>query len=338
MPIKPPEQQDDANLDGIQLGQTLPMQSLRDSKDFFFLYMQRQFPDLELFRKNIYPALCTILAAYEPPLVEFIQHLFNWQAEELRDFIRPVGSLFPVTDESGHNVIKPYIPSLSGWLTDESQAGPYFVCIAEGHRTLADLGWRDYQHDVQSLSSYFLRYLPQHLFQEGRKDDAILLLDNEEFHARRREIPNQIRIEEAKLRFPSVAEFLRYRENDYQSALTLGDPEDCSLTVSARDLNETEASRLYAKETFLAGEDVYNHVEYTIYAVVTFDGQRHEGYVSREKSLAEVLPTFRSPPVMVLQTHHASGPTGPGCLWFHEEEVVLLRVPPSMRNALGSPE
>ena len=49
---------------------------------------QRQFPDLEKFRKDVRPALRAILAAREPLPVEILQRLFNWQDEELRDFTR----------------------------------------------------------------------------------------------------------------------------------------------------------------------------------------------------------------------------------------------------------
>ena len=74
----------------------------------FSQYFQRQFPDLEKFRKDVRPALRAILAAREPLPVEVLQRLFNWQDEALRDFIRLLGSLFPVTTEAGHEVIKPY--------------------------------------------------------------------------------------------------------------------------------------------------------------------------------------------------------------------------------------
>jgi hypothetical protein len=129
----------------------------------FFQYFQRQFPDLEKFRKELRPALRAILAAREPLPVEILQRLFNWQDEELRDFIRPLGSLFPVTSESGEEVIKPYHKSLSDWLTDEVKAGAYFVSVDQGHRMLATLGWKDYTNGVHAMVGYNLRYAAWHL-------------------------------------------------------------------------------------------------------------------------------------------------------------------------------
>jgi hypothetical protein len=72
----------------------------------FCQWFQRQFPDLEKFRKDIRPALRAILAAREPLPLEILQRLFNWQDEELRDFTRALGSLFPVAKEATGEVIK----------------------------------------------------------------------------------------------------------------------------------------------------------------------------------------------------------------------------------------
>lgn len=129
----------------------------------FFQYFQRQFPDLEKFRKDVRPALRAILAAREPLPVEILQRLLNWEDEELRDFVRCLGSLFPVTTEAGHEVVKPYHKSLPDWLAEEAKAGPYFVSVSEGHRMLAPIGWLDYVKRAGNLS-YWLRTLPEHLF------------------------------------------------------------------------------------------------------------------------------------------------------------------------------
>jgi hypothetical protein len=68
--------------------------------------------------------------------VEILQRLFQWQDEELRDFTRILGSLFPITNEANGEVIKPYHKSLADWLSDEAKAGAYFASSKEGHRTL----------------------------------------------------------------------------------------------------------------------------------------------------------------------------------------------------------
>jgi len=135
----------------------------------FAQYFQRQFPDLEKFRKEIRPALRAILAAREPLPLEILQKLFDWEDEELRDFTRTLGSLFPITKETGCEVIKPYHKSLADWLTDEAKAGVYFVSVMEGHKLISQAGFNDFQTNPDSMLTYFLKHLPAHLLLQGDK-------------------------------------------------------------------------------------------------------------------------------------------------------------------------
>jgi hypothetical protein len=100
----------------------------------------RQFPDVDRFRREVRSALRAILAAHEPLPLGILQQMFNWQAEQVRDFTRTLGSLFPVIVADDHEVIKPYHKSIPDWLADEAKAGPYFVDRIEGHRQLANAG------------------------------------------------------------------------------------------------------------------------------------------------------------------------------------------------------
>jgi hypothetical protein len=145
----------------------------------FCQWFQRQFPDLENFRKDIRPALRAILAAREPLPVEILQRLFHWQDEELRDFTRTLGSLFPVTKEANRETIKPYHKSLADWLTEEVKAGVYFVSVIEGHRMLADLCWREFEEGVQRMSGYNLKYGPWHLWDTSRHGQLYAVLHHE---------------------------------------------------------------------------------------------------------------------------------------------------------------
>ena len=138
----------------------------------FCQWFQRQFPDLERFRQDVRPALRAILAACEPLPVEILQRLFNWQDEELRDFTRTLGTLFPVTKEANCEVIKPYHKSFADWLADEAKAGVYFVSVMEGHRTIAAMCWNEYLQGMQSMCAYALRHLAAHLVTVGRAADA----------------------------------------------------------------------------------------------------------------------------------------------------------------------
>jgi hypothetical protein len=127
---------EDVNQGNISLEQ--PDQFPLGLGGIFAQYFQRQFPDLDKFRKEIRPALRAILAAREPLPLEILQKLFNWEDEELRDFIHILGSLFPVTKTTDSETIKPYHKSLADWLGDESKAGSYFVSEMEGHRILSE--------------------------------------------------------------------------------------------------------------------------------------------------------------------------------------------------------
>ena len=111
----------------------------------YFQWFQRQFPGLEQFRSVIRPALRAILAAREPLPIEILQRRFKWQGEELRDFTRTLGSLFPVATELSHKVIKPFHKSLADWLTDNAKAVSFFVSLAEGHRMFADAGAKQFR-------------------------------------------------------------------------------------------------------------------------------------------------------------------------------------------------
>jgi hypothetical protein len=93
----------------------------------FAQYFQRQFADAEQFERTIEPMLGAILAAREPLPVAILQQLFGWRETELRKWLRTLGSLFPATTESDHEVIKPYHKSLADWLVDKAKAGAYFV-------------------------------------------------------------------------------------------------------------------------------------------------------------------------------------------------------------------
>ena len=150
----------------------------------FFQYFKRQFPDLERFRKDVRPALRTILAAREPLPVEILQHMIECQDEELRDFTRTLGSLFPVTTEGFYEVVKPYHKSLADWLTDESKAGVYFASVTAGNRKLAEQGFREFRQDTRAMPGYWVDNLPKHLIDANMPRELALILCSLEFVCR----------------------------------------------------------------------------------------------------------------------------------------------------------
>ena len=149
----------------------------------YWQYFERQFPDLEKFRKDIRPALRAILAAREPLPVDILQHLFDWQDEELRDFTRTLGALFPVTTEDGLQVIKPWHKSLVDWLTDEARTGAYYVSVAEGDALLASSGLHAIHTDVSAAPAYWLRHTPYHLTRTAAWEEVQTVLMDFLYHA-----------------------------------------------------------------------------------------------------------------------------------------------------------
>ncbi|RLD81546.1 MAG: hypothetical protein DRJ15_04120 [Bacteroidetes bacterium] len=142
----------------------------------FRQFFDRQFPDLEYFRSKILPALRAILAAREPLPLDILQNIFNWQEEELYDFTRILGSLFPVIEEGERKTIKPYHKSLIDWLTKQNASDHYYVNPKEGHRLLADFGWQQYKTGADKLDIYFIKWLPNHLQTLNSWDDLTDLL------------------------------------------------------------------------------------------------------------------------------------------------------------------
>lgn len=147
----------------------------------YWQFFERKFPNQARFKKEIRPALRAILAAREPLPVEILQQLFNWQDEDLRDFTRTLGSLFPVTKEANGKVIKPYHKSLADWLTEEGKAAAYFVSTMEGQRMLADFGWDQYRQGANCISAYILHHTASHLAATKRLNELRIMLSDLKF-------------------------------------------------------------------------------------------------------------------------------------------------------------
>ncbi|HWR58792.1 MAG TPA: toll/interleukin-1 receptor domain-containing protein [Thermodesulfovibrionales bacterium] len=146
---------------------------------------ERKFKDcLQEYNGKVRPALRVILASYEPMHTGLLKALFGWNLEELAEFLKLVGSLFPVTGKSDEGIIQPFHRSVQDWITDVARAGDYIVDLADGHRMLADFGWQDYKKDVSTLNPYFIAYLPDHLRQIGRIDDLGHLLSDIKYFKR----------------------------------------------------------------------------------------------------------------------------------------------------------
>jgi len=169
----------------------------------FWQFFQRQFPNAEIYGNNIRPILRVILASQEAFPLYMLGMLFSWQKEELNDFTRMLGSLFPIIKDNGQMLVKPYHKSLIDWLTDEEKAGSYFVSINVGQMMLADFGWKQFVQGPENMDSYFIKWLPRHLLLLERWDDLINLLCDLDFIQAKAE---------AKLTYHLVQDFNRVLE------------------------------------------------------------------------------------------------------------------------------
>ncbi len=147
----------------------------------YWQFFERKFPDHAQFKKEIRPALRAILAAREPLPVEILQRIFNWQDEELRDFTRPLGSLFPVAKEASGEVIKPYHKSIADWAADEGKAGPYFVSTLAGHRLLGEYCF----HQWQAGSRFAISEVVHHLQFDTTSDNMLRVFLNPAYYERK---------------------------------------------------------------------------------------------------------------------------------------------------------
>jgi WD40 repeat protein len=131
----------------------------------------------DFFRNKIRPALEAMAAAREPIEVEMLASIFDWNDYDRADFCESMGSLFTI--EEGR--IRPFHQSVIDWLTDSAKAGPYFVSVGEGHKLLADYGWRERAKGPSKMSAYSLAHLPAHLARADRIEDLCEMLTDFEY-------------------------------------------------------------------------------------------------------------------------------------------------------------
>ena len=138
----------------------------------FARFFERQFPDIEFYKSQMRPALEVITAAQAPLPIEMLRAMLTWDDYAEAEFLTAVGSLYSISD----GLVQPFHRSVSEWLSERSKAGVYFVSLQNGHKQLADFCWNECCDGVQSMSSYAIDHLLQHLIATERWDELEKLL------------------------------------------------------------------------------------------------------------------------------------------------------------------
>jgi hypothetical protein len=87
-------------------------------------------------------------------------------------------------------VIKPYHKSIADWLVDEARAGQHFVSTKEGHRMLAEYGWNEYLRGVDSMGTYFIRYIIDHLYSASQYQRVVRCCEEGKLFLKRWQYPS----------------------------------------------------------------------------------------------------------------------------------------------------
>jgi WD40 repeat protein len=135
-------------------------------------YFRRQFPDIEAYEKYQVPLLELIVAAFEPLLESLAEQALGWKGRGRIKVLDPLGSLFQRQDGR----ISPFHKSIQDWLTNPDDSGEYYIPFEDGHRKLADHGWKQYEEDVEKMDDYSLAWLPMHLAQVAEQGKLVMIL------------------------------------------------------------------------------------------------------------------------------------------------------------------
>src|SRR5271157_2374252 len=140
-------------------------------------FFERQFPDICIWESEIRPVLETIFALQEPLSLKLFSYLFNWSVYDERKFQRSLGSLF----KFDKGKVQPFHKSIVEWLTNEYKHDPYYINVIEGHKILAEHGWKIYNDGESSWTHYLITYLPTHLCMAGKYKELEELLGDTKF-------------------------------------------------------------------------------------------------------------------------------------------------------------
>lgn len=119
----------------------------------------RSLRDLSEFDEHYCLLLGVVSVARQALSLQALAAILGRSERELNRQLRALGPLIRDREDG----LSLFHKSAADWLLDRSQAGAYWCNPAEGHRALADYGWRAFESGVDGMPSYVLLYLPLHL-------------------------------------------------------------------------------------------------------------------------------------------------------------------------------
>lgn len=137
----------------------------------------------DYYQREIVPLLCLVLAAQESLTLGFLKTIRGWvNNNELFLRLDKLGSLFPRTGDSDNDTLRPFHKSVTEWLSKKASSGSWYIDTTYGHKLLADAGWTQFKTGPETMASYFLSWLPEHLKRSISEDDKLVeLLKNFRF-------------------------------------------------------------------------------------------------------------------------------------------------------------
>lgn len=145
---------------------------------YSFLFKWR-FRDKEEYRHTYEPLLQVLVAAREQLTISLLRQVCGEGAEVVCEHLRELEAyLDPRQDRETE--FRQLHPTVTEWLTDARQSGPYFVEVRCGHERLATIGWSEFKRGVSEMSAYAVAHLPVHLANLGRWEDLLNLISSRE--------------------------------------------------------------------------------------------------------------------------------------------------------------
>lgn len=116
-------------------------------------------PDIAVYKSFGRPLLEIMVSAKESLTIEYISCILGWDSYQTKEIPEMFGALILTDNE----LLRPFHRTLLEWLTDKSKSGHYYVDMGTGHKTLANAGWKEYEHAFDTISEYSKKYLLNHL-------------------------------------------------------------------------------------------------------------------------------------------------------------------------------